>query len=142
MRGDIYFRAATDPATAVSLLGTDIFISYRTSETGIWWWASDEKVVRSVRRIIIILPLLINGRLTTAAGCQAIADAEANAIPRKVREVNFVALGNPYLADRGCHKGEHKPCKNCIEFWKYRRWSEGSPVFATALRCYHYGPVD
>lgn len=163
--GDIYFRAAVVPeATAVYefIEGTDIFgISYRISDAELYRnivvWASDENglavkasTIWSAADYNNLLPLrtlIINAAdlTTTAAGCQAIADAEANAITPKVREVNFVAVGNPYLQIGDVIKVTESTT-HASELYRileisHQMDAEGSPVFATALRCYHYGPA-
>ena len=165
--GDVYFQASTDPAAATVyefIEGVDIFsISYRISDIDLYRnivvWTSDEDglavkatEVWSAADYNNLLPyktLIINAGdlVTDAAGCAAIAAAEANAITPKVREVNFVAVGNPYLqigdviqvTESTTHASELYRIMELMH--QMEAAAEGVPVFSTSIRCYHYGPA-
>ena len=161
--GHLYFRAAKDPeASAVYEFteGVDIFsINYRISDAELYRtvvaWASDENgaVVKAsttwgaadYNNLLPLRTLIINATdlTTTQEGCQAIAEAGANALTPKVREVNFVVVGNPYLQIGDVVK-VRETTTTISELYRILEIShqmdvEGSPVFATALRCYHFG---
>lgn len=165
--GDIYFQASTDPAAATVyefIEGIDIFsISYRISDIDLYRnivvWTSDEDGLAvkateawSAADYNNLLPyktLIIpaSDLVTDAAGCAAIAAAEANAITPKVREVNFVVVGNPYLqigdvvkvTESTTHASELYRIMELMH--QQEAAAEGVPVFSTSIRCYHYGPA-
>lgn len=161
-QGDIYFRAATDPA-AVSVYsfteGVDIFsLDYRISDAELYRtivvWTSDANgatlkasgvwPAADYNNLLAKKTLIINAGdlVTDAAGCAAMVAAESAAITPKVREVNFVAVGHPYI-QIGDVIQVTETTTTISEYYRvleisHQMSADGSPVFSTALRCYHF----
>lgn len=160
--GDVYFRRARDPE-AVKVYtfteGVDIFsLNYTlndeelyrnivvysnnsnrdTIKTTVLWPGADYNNVLPKKTLIVNAGELVIDQ----ASCDAIAQNESNAITPKVREVNFVAVGNPYVqigdviqvVETSSHASEYYRILEII----HRINPTGKPVFATELRCYHF----
>jgi len=159
---DLYFRPARDPAAEKVYTfteGVDIFsLNYRISDEELYRTIvvySNDSNRNTLKASVVwpgadynnILPkktLIVNAGdlVTDEAGCLAIAQAESNAITPKVREVNFVAVGNPYIQigdviqviETTSWSSEYYRVLECV----HRVNPTGKPVFATELKCYHF----
>ena len=160
--GDVYFRRARDPE-AVKVYtfteGVDIFsLNYTlddeelyrkivvysnnsnrdTIKTTVLWPGADYNNVLPKKTLIVNAGDLV----VDQASCDAIAQNEANAITPKVREVNFVAVGNPYMQigdiiqviETSSHASEYYRILDIT----HRINPTSKPVYATELRCYHF----
>jgi hypothetical protein len=160
--GHVYFRAARDPS-AVKVYtfteGVDIFsLDYAFDDDELYRtivvWSGDEN--RDVIKASGVWPaadynnvlpkktMIVNASdiVTDQAGAEAMVLALSNGMTPKVREVNFVAVGNPYLQigdviqvlETTTWISEHYR----ITEISHQMNSQGSPIFGTGLKCYHF----
>jgi hypothetical protein len=160
--GDVYFRPARDPS-AVSVYsfteGVDIFsLNYRLCDEElyrtivVWTSAEDGSAIKAsgtwpaadYNNVLPKKTMIVNAGdiVTDEAGCLAMVNAISNGITPKVREVNFVAVGNPYLQIGDLIRVTETT--TCIsEYYRiteisHQMNSTGSPIFGTGLKCYHF----
>jgi hypothetical protein len=160
--GHVYFRAARDP-NAVKVYtfteGVDIFsLGYDLDDEELYYtivvWSGDEN--RDVIKASGVWPaavynnvlpkktMIVNASdiVTDQAGAEAMVLALSNGMTPKVREVNFVAVGNPYLQigdvvqviESTTWTSEHYR----ITEISHQMNSQGTPIFGTGLKCYHF----
>jgi hypothetical protein len=160
--GDVYFRPAKDPS-AVSVYsfteGVDIFsLNYRLCDEELYRtivvWTSDVNgatikasgtwPAADYNNVLAKKTMIVNAGdiVTDEAGCAAMVTAISNGITPKVREVNFVAVGNPYL-QIGDVIQVTESSTHISEYYRILEMSHqmnptGQPIFATELRCYHF----
>lgn len=160
--GHIYFRKAINPegsSVYAFTEGVDIFsIDYTISDEELFRnivvWTSDANgstikasgvwPAADYNNILPKKTLIINAGdlVTDAAGCAAIVAAESAAITPKVREVNFVAVGNPYL-QIGDVIQVTETTTTISEYYRIFEMTHklnmtGAPIFATTLKAYHF----
>jgi hypothetical protein len=160
--GHVYFRKARDPS-AVSVYsfveGVDIFsLSYELDDEELYRtivvWSGDENrdVIKSsgvwpaadYNNVLAKKTMIVNASdiVTDQAGAEAMVLAISNGITPKVRNVDFVVVGNPYLQigdviqviESTTWISEHYR----ITEISHQMNSQGSPIFGTGLKCYHF----
>ncbi len=160
--GDLYFRPARDPS-AVSVYsfteGVDIFsLEYELDDEELYRtivvWSGDENrdVIKSsgvwpaadYNNVLAKKTMIVNASdiVTDQAGADAMVLAISNGITPKVRNVDFVVVGNPYL-QIGDLIQVTETTTWISEYYRiteisHQLNSTGSPIFGTGLKCFHF----
>jgi hypothetical protein len=160
--GNLYFRKAKDPS-AVSVYsfveGVDIFsLEYELDDEELYRtivvWSGDENrdVIKSsgvwpaadYNNVLAKKTMIVNASdiVTDQAGADAMVLAISNGITPKVRNVDFVVVGNPYL-QIGDLIQVTETSSWISEYYRiteisHQMNSAGSPVFGTGLKCFHF----
>ncbi len=160
--GAVYFRRAVEPdpaATYVFREGEDIFsLDYTISDAEIYAdvvvMSQDAEgnglaaVQATNMNPYYKLPpqktLIIQATdlAATEEQCRELAVTAANALKPKPRQVSFVVVGMPYLQIGDCLQ-VIESSSTISEIYRvfeltHQMSADGSPVFATTIKCYHY----
>lgn len=160
--GKIYFKLVTYPAATPAyefVAGVDIFsLGYTISDAEVYrdvvvtaqdadgntvsakatWSASDYYGLPAHKTLLVTASDIVQ----TEAGCLELANKLLVAMTTKPRQVDFVATGLPNLQIGDCIKVT-EASSTISEIYRVYEFehqfdAEGSPVFATAIRCYWY----